>query len=94
MADVGGVAVVIDGGANPSGFGLVINATPVGMKEFDPLPIQVELLTSNMLVGCVITAPTITPLIAAARAKGCVTVTGAEMFANVRDLMVDFLQGN
>jgi len=44
-----------------------------------------------MFVGCVITAPAITPLIAAARAQGCQTMTGAHMFGRVRDLMVDFL---
>ena len=44
-----------------------------------------------MLVGCVITAPPVPPLIEAARALGCRTVTGADMFAQVRDLMVAFL---
>ena len=34
------------------------------------------------------------PLIEAARAKGCATMTGADMFARVRDLMVNFLIGN
>ena len=32
-------------------------------------------------------------LIAAAREQGCGTMTGAHMFARVRDLMVDFLLG-
>jgi shikimate dehydrogenase len=32
-------------------------------------------------------------MIAAARAKGCPTMTGADMFAQVRDLMLDFLLG-
>jgi shikimate dehydrogenase len=44
-----------------------------------------------MFIGCVITAPAVSPLIAAARSKGCPTVTGAEMFAQVRELMVQFL---
>jgi shikimate dehydrogenase len=30
-------------------------------------------------------------MITAARAKGCNTMTGADMFARVRDLMVGFL---
>ncbi|MEO6321129.1 MAG: shikimate dehydrogenase [Polaromonas sp.] len=79
------------GSANPEGFKLVLNATPIGMKDSDPFPIDVSKLTQNMHVGCVITAPAITPLIAAARGKGCSTQTGADMFAKVRDLMVDFL---
>jgi shikimate dehydrogenase len=85
---------VAHGSADPTGFDIVINATPVGMKESDPYPLDVNQLTAGMFCGCVITAPAITPFIAAARAKGCATMTGAHMFARVRDLMVDFLLGN
>ncbi|MEO8117994.1 MAG: ThiF family adenylyltransferase [Rhodoferax sp.] len=81
------------GTADPSGFDIVINATPVGMKEADPYPLDADKITANMFVGCVITAPAITPLIAAARAKGCGTMTGAHMFGRVSDLMVEFLLG-
>jgi shikimate dehydrogenase len=84
---------VRQGTADPSGFDVVLNATPVGMKEDDPYPLEVDRLTPQMFVGCVITAPAVTALIAAARAKGCQTITGAHMFAKVRDLMVDFLVG-
>jgi shikimate dehydrogenase len=82
---------VTHGSADPCGFDIVLNATPVGMKENDPLPLQADRLASTMFVGCVITQPAVTPLIAAARAKGCRTMTGAHMFGRVRDLMVDFL---
>jgi shikimate dehydrogenase len=81
------------GTADPSGFDLVINATPVGMKEADPYPLDADKITAHMFVACVITAPAITPLIAAARAKGCATMTGAHMFGRVSDLMVEFLLG-
>ncbi len=77
--------------ANPSGYGIVLNASPVGMQVGDPLPLPADQLTSAMFVGCVITQPAVTPLIAAARALGCQTMTGAHMFGRVRDLMVDFL---
>ncbi len=77
--------------ADVAGFDIVLNATPVGMKEADPYPLDVNQITAGMFVGCVITEPAITPLIAAARAKGCATLTGADMFGRVRDLMVDFL---
>jgi shikimate dehydrogenase len=88
-----GKCPVAHGSADPSGFDLVLNATPVGMKESDPYPLNVDRLTPGMFVGCVITQPAVTPLIAAARAKGCGTMTGAHMFGRVRDLMVDFLLG-
>lgn len=82
---------VSHGNADPSGFDIVVNATPAGMKVSDPYPLDVSQLDARMFVGCVITAPAITPFIAAARAKGCTTITGAQMFGRVRDLMVDFL---
>ena len=82
------------GSADPSGYDLVLNATPMGMKATDPLPLDVDKLSAGMFVGCVITVPAVSPLIAAARARGCRTMTGVDMFARVSDLMVDFLLGS
>ena len=81
------------GGTDPTDYDIVLNATPVGMKETDAFPLQASKLTSSMFVGCVITQPVVTPLIAAARAKGCLSMTGADMFGRVSDLMIDFLVG-
>ena len=89
-----GLGAVVAGSPEPSGVDIAINATPIGMKEGDPYPLDVSQFTPAMFVGCVITAPAITPLIAAARAAGCNTLTGADMFAQVRDLMVNFLLEN
>jgi shikimate dehydrogenase len=85
---------VTSGSSDPAGFDIVLNATPVGMKETDPFPLQASKLSGAMFVGCVITQPVVTPLIAAARAKGCLTMTGAHMFGRVSDLMIDFLVGS
>ena len=82
---------VAHGSPDPAGFDIVINATPVGMKAADPLPLRADRLAASTFVGCVITAPAVSPLIEVARARGCSTMTGADMFARVRDLMVDFL---
>ncbi len=84
-------APVEHGSTEPTDYDIVLNATPMGMKSGDPLPVDVIRLNANMFVGCVITEPVISPLIAAARAQGCVTITGADMFGRVRDLMVNFL---
>jgi len=84
---------VAHGSADPTGYDIVLNATPVGMQASDPYPLDVDKITAAMFVGCVITAPAITPLIAAARAQGCGTMTGAHMFGRVKDLMVAFLLG-
>ena len=82
---------VTQGSREADGFALVVNATPAGMAEADPLPVKPGSLKPSMTVACVITAPAVTPLIAAARAKGCNTVTGTQMFGQVRDLMLEFL---
>lgn len=79
------------GSADPTGFDLVCNATPAGMNEGDPLPVDVSKLAPTSYSGCVITKPAISPFIAAARAKGCVTGTGTEMYETLQETMVDFL---
>lgn len=86
-----GLGQVSAGSSDPTGFDLCINATPIGMQEGDPHPIDPSKFTPSQFVGCVITAPAVPPMVAAARAKGCKTLTGADMFARVRDLMVQFL---
>ena len=85
---------VAGGRPDPSDHQVVINATPMGMQLADPLPLDLAKLTPAMFVGCVVTVPAVTPLVAAARAIGCGTVTGADMFLRVRDLMVDFVLGH
>jgi shikimate dehydrogenase len=42
------------GPPNPTGCDLVCNATPMGMEDGDPLPVDTELLSSSMFVGDVI----------------------------------------
>jgi shikimate dehydrogenase len=86
-----GLAPVRAGSADPSNCTVVVNATPMGMAAGDPLPAQAALLSPDALVGCVITAPAVSPWIAAARARGCATATGTQMFEKVKAWMVDFL---
>ncbi|MFG1287682.1 shikimate dehydrogenase family protein [Xanthobacter versatilis] len=81
----------VAGSTDPAGFDLVANATPMGMKEGDPLPLDVTRLAPATHVGCVITQPAVSPLIAAARAAGCPTSTGTEMYFALQEKMVDFL---
>ncbi|WP_310633529.1 shikimate dehydrogenase [Paraburkholderia sp.] len=72
-------------------FDVVVNASPMGMRPEDPLPIDVSRLPATAFVGDVVTKPPLTPFIEAARARGCKTVTGTQMFARVCDRMVEFL---
>lgn len=86
-----GKAKVFAGSADPTGFDVVVNATPSGMKDGDPLPFDGDKLTLNMFIGEVITKPAVSPLVERARSIGCGTITGVDMFVEVRDLMVDYL---
>ena len=60
------------------------------MREGDPLPVDARKLSPATFVGCVVTQPSVPPLIAAARERGCATMTGAGMFEAVRERLVDF----
>lgn len=86
-----GKAPVRAGTSDPAGFDFVANATPAGMKEGDPLPVDVARLTPHAYCGCVITRPEVPPFIAAARKAGCVTGTGTDMYEQHQGIMVDFL---
>lgn len=92
LADRGG-APLEAGSLDPLSFDLVVNATPVGMREGDPLPLQADRLDVRTFVADVITAPEVTPLLHAARARGCPTATGLGMFRAQQDLLADFLLG-
>ncbi len=81
------------GSADPTGFDLIANATPAGMRAEDPPPVQLARLAQGMTVGEVITVPEVTNLLAAARAMGCKTATGVDMFIAGRDLIVEFVLG-
>ncbi|MEJ1157113.1 shikimate dehydrogenase family protein [Prosthecomicrobium sp. N25] len=87
-----GVALAA-GSPDPRGFDAVLNATPLGMCPSDPLPVDPDGLDPAAFVGCVVTEPEVPPLLAAARARGCRTATGVDMFLAVRGLIVDFLLG-
>jgi len=64
--------------ADPRSADLIVNATPLGMKSDDPLPVDPEKLVSDQTVMDMIMKPPVTPLLKAAQAKGCRTVRGHE----------------
>ncbi len=70
---------VTTGSRDPLGCDLVVNATPLGMNDGDPLPLDVSLLSPHTFVGEVVMKSEITPLLAAARARGCRTQPGTDM---------------
>jgi shikimate dehydrogenase len=88
-----GKARVVAGSPDPTGFDLVANATPAGMKPGDPLPVDVSRLSPSTFVGCVITVPAVSPIVEAARRLGCSTSTGTDMYNALQGSMIDFLLG-
>lgn len=82
---------VTAGGADPTGCDLVVNATPLGMRPGDPLPIDIGRLELGALVADLVTRPAVTPLLEAARRRGSPILTGEEMFAPQAGILADFL---
>lgn len=64
---------------DPHGFDLVVNATPLGMHDDDPLPLDPTRLAPATFVGEVVLKATLTPLLQAALARGCRIQVGADM---------------
>jgi shikimate dehydrogenase len=66
-------------GADPSGYDVVVNATPAGMNDGDPLPVDVSRLAPQAFVGEVVMREDMTPFLRAARARGCRVQIGTDM---------------
>jgi shikimate dehydrogenase len=79
------------GTPDPSGYDLVVNATPAGMFPGDPSPVEVARLAPGMFVADIITQPLLTPLLAAAQARGCRTQDGLALFEAQAEFLTDFL---
>lgn len=71
--------IVSTGSNDPAGYDLVVNATPLGMKDGDPLPMDVSRIDPSTFVGEVVMKTEITPFLAAARERGCRFQVGTDM---------------
>jgi shikimate dehydrogenase len=78
------------GSNDPSGYDLVVNATPLGMKAGDPLPFDPWKLDSRTFVGEVVMKQEITPLLAAARERGCRFQVGTDMLFEMIPAYLEF----
>jgi shikimate dehydrogenase len=67
------------GSSDPQGYDLVVNATPLGMEDGDPLPMDVDRISPDTFVGEVVMKQQITPFLRAAMAKGCRVQVGTGM---------------
>jgi shikimate dehydrogenase len=75
---------------DPHGFDLVVNATPLGMDPADPLPVDVTRLTPATFVGEVVMKQEVTPLLRAARERGCPIQIGTDMLFEQIPLYLEF----
>ncbi|WP_332740019.1 shikimate dehydrogenase family protein [Hydrogenophaga sp.] len=70
---------VITGSNDPAGHDLVVNATPMGMNDGDPLPMDVSRLSPDTFVGEVVMKSEMTAFLRAAQARGCPVQIGTDM---------------
>ena len=70
---------VAAGSKDPAGYEVVVNATPLGMKAGDPLPVDVSRIAPGTFVGEVVMKEEITPLLRVAQEKGCPIQVGTDM---------------
>jgi shikimate dehydrogenase len=70
---------IIVGTKDPDGFDIIVNATPLGMKDNDPLPIDITRVAVTSFVGEVVMKEEFTPLLRHAMEKGCKIQVGTDM---------------
>ena len=81
---------VSTGSKDPEGYDIVVNATPLGMKDGDPLPMDVDRISPSTFVGEVVMKQTITPFLQAARDKGCQIQVGSDMLYEMIPAYLEF----
>ncbi len=70
---------VITGSNDPTGYAVVVNATPMGMNDGDELPMDVSRIAPTTFVGEVVMKKEMTAFLAAAKARGCPVQIGSDM---------------
>jgi len=78
------------GSKDPAGFDIVVNATPLGMKADDPLPFDVGRISPDTFVGEVVMKTEYTPLLQAAKDKGCAIQVGTDMLFEMIPAYLEF----
>ena len=78
------------GARDPHGYDMVVNATPLGMNDADPLPFDVARLSAGTFVGEVVMKREMTPLLQAAQARGCPFQVGTDMLFEMIPAYLEF----
>ncbi len=82
--------VVVIGSNDPAGYDIVVNATPLGMRDGDPLPFDIDRLSPDTFLGEVVMKEEYTPLLRAARARGCTVQVGTDMLFEMIPAYLEF----
>ena len=93
LADALPGSVVALGCADPAGHDIVVNATSLGLKPTDALPVEPRLLAPAMLAADVVMQPDVTRFLEAAAARGCRTHRGLPMLTEQVPILADFVTG-
>lgn len=84
---------VTAGPADPAGADLLVNATSLGMRAGDPLPLGLDRAEGAAVVADVVLAPGgLTELLATARRHGLAVHTGEKMLAAQLSLALEFFE--
>ena len=75
---------------DPAGYDLVVNATPLGMKDTDPLPFDPKRLSPSTYVGEVVMKAEMTPILQAAKDIGCRYSVGTDMLFEMIPAYLEF----
>ena len=67
------------GSNDPAGFAVVVNATPMGMNDGDPMPMDMSRVAPHTFVGEVVMKTEMTAFLKAAKARGCRFQVGTDM---------------
>lgn len=76
---------------NARDYALVVNATSLGLRPDDELPVDAESLDPQMVVAEVVMQPQVTKLLRLASEIGCRIQPGEAMLTGQLDLLADFL---
>jgi shikimate dehydrogenase len=75
---------------DPAGFDVIVNASPLGLKSTDPLPVDVARIADHAALCDILMKNQPTPLLRAARSRGLVAEPGFDMLILQTPLYLDF----
>jgi shikimate dehydrogenase len=87
--EFGEVAVDVPS-ADPRGYDLIINATPLGLRDGDLLPVDVAAIEPHAAVYDILMKNQPTPLLRAVHARGLVAAPGFDMLIQQMPFYLDF----